>query len=260
MPGRVQGKVAIVTGGASGICAATCRVLAREGAAVVCADIDDRRGEDVVAKIRESGGKARYQHLDVSSDFDWKTAIDETAKREGGLDILVNGAFRGYFGAIDRITSEDWTDSFRVTADGAFKGMKAALDVIRGGGAIVNIASVAALRGAPHNIGYSAAKSAVIAASRATAIRLAEMKRNIRVNCVVPGMILTPALEKTFDVLATAQRSPEDTKAAMLKQVPLRRIGEPEDIANAILFLASDDAKYITGTELIVDGGFNARW
>lgn len=257
---RVEGKVAIVTGGASGICAETCRVLAREGATVFCADIDDKRGEEVAAGIRETGAKAHYQHLDVSSDADWAKAMEAVTAKAGGLDILVNGAYRGYFGAIDKITSEDWTNSFRVTADGAFKGMKAALTAMRDGGAIVNIASVAAIRGAPHNLGYSAAKSAVIAASRSTAMRFAEMKRNIRVNCVVPGMIMTPALAGTFKVLANAKRSEEETKAAMLKQIPLRRIGEPADIANAILFLASDEAKYITGTELIVDGGFNARW
>lgn len=258
--GRLEGKVAIVTGGASGIGAATCRVFAGEGARVVIADISERRGPSVEEMVRGAGGEACFLRLDAGDPASWQALLDETAARFGGIDILVNAAYSGRAGAVDDMPDPVWDEAFRVTADGVFYGMKLAGARLRPGGAIVNIASVAAYRGSAHNIAYAAAKSAVISATRSAAMRFAELGSRIRVNAVAPGMIQTPALEKTFTALAREGRSVEATKAAMVRQIPLGHIGDPEDIARAVLFLASDEARYITGTELVVDGGFLARW
>ncbi|HEX2886561.1 SDR family NAD(P)-dependent oxidoreductase [Vineibacter terrae] len=257
---RVEGKVAIVTGGASGIGAATCRVLALEGAQVVVADISERRGPSVAESIRADGGDVHFMRLDAGDAASWRAVVDDTVARFGGLDILVNCAYSGKAGAVDTMPDETWGQAFRVTTDGVFYGMKTAGAQMRAGGAIVNIASVAAYRGSTHNVAYAAAKSAVISATRSAAMRFAEMPHKIRVNAVAPGMIQTPALEKTFEALARQGRSVDSTKAAMVRQIPLGHVGAPEDIARAVLFLASDEARYITGTELVVDGGFLARW
>ncbi|HKU99106.1 MAG TPA: SDR family oxidoreductase [Vineibacter sp.] len=257
---RLEGKVAIVTGGAGGIGTAICRVFAREGARVAVADVSERRGPSVAEMIRSQGGEAQFMRLDAGDPASWRALIDAVVAQSGGLDILVNAAYSGKAGAVDTMPDDVWDEAFRVTTDGVFYGMKTAAAVMRARGAIVNIASVAAYRGSTHNIAYAAAKSAVISATKSAAMRFAELPHKIRVNAIAPGMIQTPALEKTFVALAREGRSVESTKAAMMRQIPLGQIGDPDDIAHAALFLASDEARYITGTELIVDGGFLARW
>lgn len=257
--GRVQNRIAIVTGGASGIGAAACETLAREGARVICADISERRGVGVAEALSERGYEVAFKRLDIGEAISWQHLIEATREQFGPPDILVNGAYSGRAGAIDTMTEEDWVGAFRVTAHGVFLGMNSALPVMRRGGAIVNIASVAAYRGWSQNAAYAAAKAAVVSLSKSAAVRLAEAGRGIRVNVVAPGLIETPATGKMFEAFEHLGATGY-TREVMTGRIPMGEIGQPEDIANAILFLASDEARYITGAELVVDGGLLAPW
>lgn len=251
---RFTAKTALVAGGAGGIGAATCRMLAEEGAHVVCADIHERRGKELAAKCQEAGLSVLYAHLDAGDPGSWATVTSGLYER--GLDVLVTALYSGPAGSVLDLESQDWDASFRVTSTGVFLAMKACVPVLRAPGAIVNISSVVAHGGAPRNMAYSAAKASVWAMSRSAAVELAE--RNIRVNVVTPGLVDTPAFDRSMQALAAGGRSSTDIRASYLRKVPLRRLATPQEIARTILFLASEDASYITGTELIVDGGLRA--
>lgn len=247
MTSRLQGKIAFVTGAGSGIGAATAKRFAEEGATVV---LCGRRAEplrEVAASIVAAGGKAECVQADVSDEQGFVSAIEGAAQRHGRLDILVNNAMAYTWGGIDSTSTADWHANFSTTVDGTFWGTRTAMRLMKdqGGGAIVNIASICGLFGTPWMAGYSAAKAAVINFSRAAASEGASSK--IRCNVVVPGVVNTPA---TAGMLAddTARNNTE-------KLIPLRRVGQPQELANAILFLASDEASYITGACLPVDGG-----
>jgi len=246
--------VALVTGGASGIGESTVRLFVDEGASVAIADIQDARGGRLAAEL---GTRALYVHADVSRERDVRGAIDETVKRFGRLDVLFNNAgYGGVTGSIEEIAVEGFDETLGVLLRGVFLGMKHAAPVMKrqGGGSIISTASVAGLRTGlgPHV--YSAAKAAVIHLTRSAAMELGES--GVRVNCICPGGIATPIFGKGLGL------SPEqaDSVVPMLKGVlehlqPIKRAGAPDDIAQAALFLASDEAGFVNGHALVVDGG-----
>jgi meso-butanediol dehydrogenase / (S,S)-butanediol dehydrogenase / diacetyl reductase len=247
MTSRLQGKIAFITGAGSGIGAATARRFAEEGATVVLCGRRAEPLQEVAASIVAIGGKAFCAQADVSDEQGFVTAIEEAAQRHGRLDILVNNAMAYTWGGIDSTSTEDWHANFATTVDGTFWGTRTAMRLMKdqGGGAIVNIASICGLFGTPWMAGYSAAKAAVINFSRAAASEGASS--NIRCNVVIPGVVDTPA---TAGMLAD-DKARHNTE----KLIPLRRVARPQELANAILFLASDEASYITGACLPVDGG-----
>jgi meso-butanediol dehydrogenase/(S,S)-butanediol dehydrogenase/diacetyl reductase len=247
MAGRVQGKVAFVTGGGTGIGEATAHRLAEEGATVVVCGRRREPLEAVVAAIKAKGGKADCAVADVSNEAQIVGAIEAAAQRHGRLDILVNNAMAFTWGGVDTMSTADWHANFATTVDGTFWGTRTVVKIMKaqGGGSIVNIASICGLFGTAWMTGYSAAKAAIINFSRAVSSESAAS--NIRCNVVIPGVVATPA---TADMLSN-----ESARKNTEKLIPMRRIGEPVELANAILFLASDEASYITGATLSVDGG-----
>jgi NAD(P)-dependent dehydrogenase (short-subunit alcohol dehydrogenase family) len=243
--GQVDGKVAIVTGGASGIGAACAMLLAREGADVIVTDIDDDRGAAVAQNIRRAGARALYHHHDVTEEAGWPAVI-EAAERRGKLGILVANAGIFIPGPVTEIALADWRKLTAVNIDGVFLSVKHALPAMRrsGAGSIIILSSLAGLRGYPGLAAYCASKGAVRLFAKAAAMECAEAGDNIRVNSVHPGVIDTPIWPAGTDVHARA-------KAV----VPMARAGEAEEIAKGVLFLASDASSYMTGAELVLDGG-----
>ena len=250
---RLDGKVALISGGARGQGAAEAILFAREGAKVVIGDILDDEGRQTEAQIAELGGDATYVHLDVTSADDWDAAVRTALDRYGRLDILVNNAgIGGHGGGIEGATMENWDTTLDINAKGVFLGTKAAIPAMRdgGGGSIVNISSIAGLVGlGTGNPAYAASKGAVRLLTKSTAVQHAS--DNIRCNSVHPGMIVTAMTEAT---LADPER-----RKYWDDRIPLGRLGTVDDIANGVLFLASDDSSYMTGSELVIDGGVVAQ-
>jgi NAD(P)-dependent dehydrogenase (short-subunit alcohol dehydrogenase family) len=248
---RLAGKVALITGGASGMGQSEAMIFAREGARVVVADLLEVEGRQVADKIAAGGGQARFVPLDVTNEGGWEQAVETAVSAFGRLDVLVNNA--GISGTFDpdTLSTSAWDALMNVNAKGVFLGMKHAIPRMRaaGGGAIVNISSISGFVGQPMlHMAYNASKGAVRIMTKAAAVQYAQ--DNIRVNSVHPG-VLPPM--RTSRVSA----DPE-WRAKMLRAVPMKREGRVEEVANAVLFLASDEASYITGTELVVDGGYLA--
>jgi NAD(P)-dependent dehydrogenase (short-subunit alcohol dehydrogenase family) len=245
---RLEGKVAIVTGGAGGMGRCEATIFAREGARVIVADVLEKEGQETAKAI---GDAARFQKLDVTNEAAWQTAIAAAEREFGKLDILVNNA--GISGTYqpDLTSTDAWDTVMDINAKGVFLGMKHALPALKraGGGAIVNISSISGFAG-QHGVhmAYNASKGAVRLMTKAAAVQWAE--HNIRVNSVHPGFL--PAMRTSV-----GSANPE-WRAKVLKAVPMKREGRIEEVAHAVLFLASDEASYITGTELVVDGGFLA--
>ena len=249
MGNRLQGKVAFVSGGSSGIGAATARRMAQEGAVVVICGRHQDTLDKVVADIRAAGGQAEAVVADVGVEAQYVGAIEAAAQRHGKLDILVNNAMAYTWGALDAMSTADWHANFSTTVDGSFWGTRTALQLMKQrGGSIVNVSSICGQLGVPWMAGYSAAKAAVDNFSRAAAAEGAP--HGVRVNVVIPAVVETPA---TAGMLAT-----DESRKATEKLIPMGRVGQPEDLANAIVFLASDEASYITGASLPVDGGRSA--
>ncbi|MFO1292171.1 MAG: SDR family NAD(P)-dependent oxidoreductase [Rubrivivax sp.] len=247
--GRFQGKVAFVSGGGTGIGAATAIRFAREGATVVICGRRKEPLDEVAAQIARAGGKAEAVQADVSDEAQYVGAIEAAAERHGRLDILVNNAMAFTWGPIVKTSTAQWRSNFATSVDGTFWGTRTAMKLMRGrGGAIVNVSSICGTLGTAQMAGYSAAKAAVINFTRAAAAEGAPA--NIRVNVVIPAVVDTPG---SAGMLA-------DPKARhnAQKLIPMGRIGAPEEQAAAIAFLASDDASYITGVALPVDGGRSA--
>jgi 3(or 17)beta-hydroxysteroid dehydrogenase len=248
---RVANKVAIVTGGAHGMGEAMVRLFAREGARVVVADILEAEGRALAADIVAGGGDALFVKLDVADEAQWEAAIAAVTDRFERIDILVNNA--GISGAVpDRLSTEHYDRLMAVNARGTFLGVKHAIPELRkaGGGSIVNVSSVSGLVGQTFvHMGYNAAKAAIHVLTKAAAVQFAI--HGIRVNSVHPGYM--PPMRTSVSTADPAQR------AAMMQSVPMGRTGRPEEVAHAVLFLASDEASYITGTELVVDGGLLAQ-
>lgn len=249
MQGRLQDKVAFVTGGGSGIGAATAERFAKEGARVV---ICGRRMEpltDVVDRITKAGGMAQAVVTDVSNEEQLVDALESVAEQYGRLDVLVNNAMAFTWGSIDEMSTADWHANFKTSVDGTFWGTRTAMKLMKDtGGSIINVSSICGVLGTPWMSGYSASKAAVNNFSRAAAAEGAA--NNIRVNSVVPAVVETPATEGML--------ADEDSRRNTEKLIPMGRVGQPEELAAAITFLASDDASYVTGVELPVDGGRSA--
>jgi NAD(P)-dependent dehydrogenase (short-subunit alcohol dehydrogenase family) len=262
--GQVEGKVAIVTGGASGIGEACVLTLAREGARVVISDIDDLRGAALAARIAAAGQDAVYLSHDVTDEARWQAVIAETERRHGRLDILVCNAGIGIMEpSIVDMSLADWRRQTAVNLDGVFLSVKYGIPLMRnpsdgsrGGGSIVMTSSIAGLRGSATLAGYCATKGGVRLFAKAVAMECASRGDGIRVNTVHPGIIDTPIWEKIRpDRAAAGRNAPIDVEEMGRRGAPLGRVGKPQDIANGVLFLASDAASYITGTELVIDGG-----
>lgn len=246
---RMQGKVAFVTGGGTGIGAATAIRLAQEGAIVVICGRRQAPLDEVVAKIKAAGGQAEAVQADVSDEAGFTAAIEAAAQRHGRFDVLVNNAMAYSWGTIEATSTADWHSNFSTSVDGTFWGTRAAMKLMKErGGSIINLSSICGLLGTSHMAGYSAAKAAIINFSRAAAAEGA--LSGIRVNVVIPAVVETPG---TAGMLAD-----EAARQNTEKLIPMGRVGQPEELANAILFLASDEASYITGAALPVDGGRSA--
>jgi NAD(P)-dependent dehydrogenase (short-subunit alcohol dehydrogenase family) len=249
MAGRLAGKVAVISGAASGIGAGHVRVFAQEGAKVLAVDIQDEAGERVVAEVTSAGGDATFFHCDVTQESDWARAVREAQTRFGGINLLVNvaGAYRTE--GVEEESLDGWNRMVAVNQTSVWLGMRAAVPAMRqaGGGAIVNISSLFGIIGSPGSIGYHGAKGASRVMTKVAALRYAP--EGIRVNSVHPGIVDTPQI---------AFLTPEE-KTAYVGLVPLGRAGEPEDIARGSLYLCSDDASYVTGSELVIDGGWLAQ-
>lgn len=247
MAGRLEGKVAIITGAARGIGKGHAELFAAEGAGVVVADVLAGQGEEVAAQLRDQGRQAIFQKLDVSSEADWAAAVAAAVAHFGKLTTLVNNAAIFDNSGIDEISLDDWNKVIAVNLTGPFLGMKAALPELEksGNGAIVNIASLYAIIATDGFVAYHASKSGVRMLSKATALRYA--RRGVRVNTILPGNTETPAM-------ATLT---EEENAAVLALVPMGVRGQPSDIAHGAVYLASDEARYVTGSELVIDGGWS---
>jgi NAD(P)-dependent dehydrogenase (short-subunit alcohol dehydrogenase family) len=262
MAGQVQGKVALVTGGASGIGAAVAELLAREGASVAVTDIDDLRGPEVVAGIRKAGHEAMFLHQDVTSEARWAEVVVEIEQRYGRLDVLVSNAGIGIsVPSIVDMSLEDWRRQTAINLDGVFLSVKHCLPVMRkaGGGSIIMMSSLAGLRGAAGLSGYSATKGGVRLFAKAIAMECASAGDGIRVNSVHPGIIDTPIWGKIpTEATGRGQNAPIDPEERAKLATPLGRAGHAREIASGVLYLASDASSYVTGTELVIDGGMNA--
>lgn len=247
---RLEGKVALISGGARGMGAAEVRLFAREGAKVVIADLLEDEGRKLEAEINDSGGKALFVRLDVTNESEWRGAIESAVRTFGKLDVLVNNAAIIRTERVLETTVQIWDDVMSVNAKGVFLGTKSAIPEMRkvGGGSIVNISSGAGITGSQQNAAYHASKGAVRIFTKAAAIQYA--KDNIRVNSVHPGPIETAML--------SAARSEEAIRERLV-DTPLGRVGRPEEVAYGVLYLASDESSFVTGSELVIDGGRTAQ-
>jgi NAD(P)-dependent dehydrogenase (short-subunit alcohol dehydrogenase family) len=261
--GRLAGRVAIVTGGASGIGAGCAEALALEGAVVVVTDIQDHKGETVVADIGKAGGKSRYIHHDVTSEDAWIEVMADVKAAFGRLDILVNNAGIGVgCPSITEMSLADFKRQQAINVEGVFLGCKHGLKLMReagNGGSIINISSVAGLRGAPMLAGYCATKGAVRLFTKAVALECGQMKDGVRVNSVHPGIIETPIWLSVVPGGGAGANAPPDLDAISAMTVPMGVKGVPADIAKGVVWLASDESRYVTGIELVIDGGMTAR-
>ena len=255
---KLDGKVALISGAASGVegelmgfGGATARLFVREGAKVVLGDINEEAGQKTTSQIREVGGDAIFVRLDVTSEQDWIDAVQATVSEFGRLDVVVNNAGTSARFTVEETTEEVWDGHLNVHAKGVFLGTKHAIPEMRkvGGGSIINVSSIMGIVGSPGSPAYSAAKGAIRIFTKAAAVQYA--KERIRVNSVHPGFCMTPMTEKTFTTT--------EYGASLLETIPTGAYGDADDIARGILFLASDESSYMTGSELVIDGGVTAQ-
>ena len=259
--GRVEGKVALVTGAANGIGRGAAIVLAREGAKIVATDLQDEKGLDLLCGLRESGCESEFFRHDVTSEEDWQSVIARTRARFGRLDVLVNNAGIGLSGRVVDMLLADWRRQIAVNLDGVFLGVKHALPLMRegGGGSIINVSSIAGIKASANASGYCASKGGVRLFTKSVALECAEAKDGVRVNSLHPGITETAIWDTLIGTVEEGSnsgppRGPTLDKFAA-RAVPLGFKAMPEDIANGILWLASDESRYVTGAELVIDGG-----
>lgn len=252
---RLRDKIAIVTGGAAGIGRATAELFAEEGSSVVVADLDQSSGLEAVASIESTGGRAVFVQTDISREMDAKRVVDEALRAYGRLDILVNNAAAFVLKGIEA-TVDDWHRSLGVNVVGTAMVSRFASEAMRttGGGAIVNLGSISSFVAQPHFVTYSASKAAIVQMTRNMAMDLAPI--GVRVNCVCPGTILTRA---SYDHMERVGMTLDEFLAEEAPKHLLNRVGNPREVAQAILFLACEEASFITGTHLMVDGGYTVR-
>jgi len=244
-------NVALITGGARGIGAATAEALASAGATVVVTDVLDEEGERLAARILAGGSQARYQHLDVSDEANWERVVERTVAEFGGLHVLVNNAGIGTMPDVETETREAWDRLIAINQTGVWLGMKHAIPAMResGGGSVVNVSSIfGAVGGFGGSIAYHASKGAVRLMTKSAALRYA--REGIRVNSIHPGFIDTPMVEQVKGT---------EVEQLIIANTPMGRLGRAEEIGSVIAFLASDAASYMTGSEVYVDGGWTAR-
>ena len=252
---RVKGKIAIVTGAAGGLGKAQALLLVKEGARVAVTDIDETQGKRVSEEINGQGGEAIFIQHDVSSEIQWERVISETLEKFGKLDILVNNAGVIIFKNIEDTSLDEWRWLMSINLDGVFLGTKYAMGAMKksGGGSIINISSAAGIIGTLDTSAYHASKGGVRIFTKAAALECSKAgyNYNIRVNSVHPGVMKTAMVEGLLE--------DEDTMKTALSWHPIGRFGEPEDVAYGVLYLASDESKFITGAELVIDGGWTAH-
>lgn len=260
--GRLAGRIALVTGGSSGIGRATVEAFVREGAVVVITDVQDDKGEALAATLRAGGAKCEYLRHDVTSEDAWAGIIDHIRNTHGRLDILMNNAGIAITSpSITEMSLSDWRKQQAVNVEGVFLGLKHSLPLMRAsgaGGSIINVSSVAGLRGSQILAAYSATKGAVKMLSKSVALECAAARDNIRVNSLHPGIIETPIWE-AITPGSPGVNAPPDLDAMSEIAVPTGRKGLPSDIADGAVWLASDEARYVTGLELVIDGGLTLR-
>jgi 3(or 17)beta-hydroxysteroid dehydrogenase len=254
MAGRLHGKAAFITGGASGLGRAMAIAFAGEGARVAIADIDKARGREVAAMIGEN---ALFLAHDVTSEEQWQVNLAEAARQFGHLDTLVNNAGLGTRGNVEQTTLEDWRRIHAVNLEGPFLGCKHAIPLIAkaGGGAIINISSVAGLIGARDSAAYCASKGGVRLLTKSVALHCAHRKNGVRCNSIHPVYTDTPMVGQ---ILAES-RNPEKMLDALKAMIPLGRLGTPEELAAMAVYLVSDEARFVTGAEFVFDGGYTAN-
>jgi NAD(P)-dependent dehydrogenase (short-subunit alcohol dehydrogenase family) len=253
---RVSGKVALVTGGAMGLGEAIVRLLVREGAKVVLTDVQDEIGQAVADAL--GAGQALYLHHDVASEADWQSVIAQTLDQFGQLDIVVNNAGVALIKSVEETTLEDWRGLMSVNLDGVFLGTKYGVEAIRRqgrGGSIINLSSIEGIIGDPNLAAYNASKGGVRLLTKSAALHCAKAGYGIRVNSIHPGIIWTPMIETWL----TTTGNLEQGRRYLDSLHPIGHIGEPEDIAYGVLYLASEEAKFVTGSELVIDGGYTAQ-
>ena len=248
---RLDDKVALISGGGRGMGATEARLFASEGARVVLGDVLEEEGHQVEAEIAEAGGHAVFVKLDVTREEDWQNAVDTAVTRYGKLDILVNNAGIWTGGTVETQSIEGWDRTMDINAKGLFLGTRAAIPAMResGGGSIVNISSVAGIIGSVGATAYNASKGAVRILTKSTAVQYA--REGIRCNSVHPGPIETDMILAVYP--------DEETRTDRLTSIPMGRMGRMEEVAKGVLFLASDEASYMTGSELVIDGGGTAQ-
>jgi len=264
--GRLDGKVAIVTGGASGIGRASALRLAEEGAGVAITDRNTADGEIAAKEITDAGGKAIFLEHDVSNEDEWKSVIAAVLERYDRLDVMVNNAGIQFSKSVEDTTVEDWNKIMNVNANGVFLGTKFAIEAMKendpAGGSIINMSSTYGMIGEAINAAYCASKGAVMNFTKSAALHCGKSGYNIRVNSVHPGAVRTPLTDVEINDIVAA-KGYDSVEEALEKEWapihPIGRIGEPIDIANGIVYLASDESSFMTGAELVIDGGMIAQ-
>ena len=248
---RLNNKAVLISGGARGMGSVEAKLFCREGASVIIGDILEDEGRKIEAEINESGGVCIFVRLDVTSEEDWNSAVDLAVERFGKLDILINNAGIFPMESVEDTTVESWDRVMDVNAKGVFLGTKATIPAMRasGGGSIINLSSIAGLVGSAYSASYNATKGAVRLLTKSTAIQYA--KDGIRANSIHPGLVDT--------LMASELLSDPDLQVKRLASTPMGRTGTAEEIAYGALFLASDESSFMTGSELVIDGGFTAQ-
>ncbi|HEY9744354.1 MAG TPA: glucose 1-dehydrogenase [Coleofasciculaceae cyanobacterium] len=260
--GRVDGKIALVTGAASGIGRATALLLAREGAKVAVTDINERQAQETAEAILQEGGQALWQSLDVTEESDWEAAISHILQTWRQIDVLVANAGLSFAKPVTEMSLQEWRQVMAVNLDGVFLGTKQAVRAMRkgSGGSIVIVSSASGLKASPGASAYCASKAAQRLFAKSVALECAQNGDNIRVNTVHPAGVATP-MWKSMDFwndLVEQNAGEAEAWKALASTSPLKRFAQPEEIAQAILYLASDESLFVTGTELVIDGGFTA--
>jgi NAD(P)-dependent dehydrogenase (short-subunit alcohol dehydrogenase family) len=253
---RVEGKVALITGGGKGIGRASAMLLAAEGAKIAITDIDTDAGETVRGELRQAGAEAIFLEQNITDEARWEEVIATVKQTFGGLNIVVNNAGIGFPGTAEDTSFADWKRMISVNLDGVFLGTKHAIIAMKDSvGSIVNISSIEGIIADPALAAYNAAKGGVRIFSKSAALHCAKSGYKIRVNTVHPGYILTPLVQQYFDQFPNG----EEHKKAIEALHPIGHLGDPDDIAYGVLYLASDESKFVTGSELVIDGGYTAQ-